>query len=151
MGEVLPDVKGCAEKAARELDWLKANPQASREEWASHIRGYVLAKFLLEEEKLLDYLWEELSRVPGVELPLGVKPRAGIVSFLLPPFHPYDVAVLLDQQGVAVRSGTHCAQPLLDSMGLSQGTVRVSLGLYNNAQDVARLCAGLRRIAAIKL
>lgn len=105
----------------------------------------------LEEEKLLDYLWEELSRVPGVELPLNVRPQAGIVSFLLPPFHPYDVAVLLDQQGVAVRSGTHCAQPLLDSMGLSQGTVRVSLGLYNNAQDVDRLCAGLRRIAAIKL
>ena len=104
-----------------------------------------------EEEKLLDYLWEELSRVPGVELPLGVKPQAGIVSFLLPPFHPYDVAVLLDQQGVAVRSGTHCAQPLLDSMGLSQGTVRVSLGLYNDARDVDRLCAGLRRIAAIKL
>ena len=104
-----------------------------------------------EEEQLRDYLWEELSRVPGVELPLGVKPRAGIVSFLLPPFHPYDVAVLLDQQGVAVRSGTHCAQPLLDSMGLSQGTVRVSLGLYNDARDVDRLCAGLRRIAAIKL
>ena len=104
-----------------------------------------------EEEKLLDYLWEELSRVPGVEFPLNTKPRAGIVSFLLPPFHPYDVAVLLDQQGVAVRSGTHCAQPLLDSMGLSQGTVRASLGLYNNAQDVDRLCAGLRRIAAIKL
>lgn len=104
-----------------------------------------------EEEKLLDYLWEELSRVPGVEFPLNTKPRAGIVSFLLPPFHPYDVAVLLDQQGVAVRSGTHCAQPLLDSMRLSQGTVRVSLGLYNNAQDVDRLCAGLRRIAAIKL
>lgn len=104
-----------------------------------------------EEEKLLDYLWEELSRVPGVEFSLNAKPRAGIVSFLLPPFHPYDVAVLLDQQGVAVRSGTHCAQPLLDSMRLSQGTVRVSLGLYNNAQDVDRLCAGLRRIAAIKL
>lgn len=104
-----------------------------------------------EEEQLWDYLWEELSRVPGVELPLGVKPQAGIVSFLLPPFHPYDVAVLLDQQGVAVRSGTHCAQPLLDSMGLSQGTVRVSLGLYNDARDVDRLCAGLRRIAAIKL
>ncbi len=105
----------------------------------------------LEEEKLLDYLWEELSHVPGVEFPLNAKPRAGIVSFLLPPFHPYDVAVLLDQQGVAVRSGTHCAQPLLESMGLSQGTVRVSLGLYNNVQDVDRLCAGLRRIAAIKL
>ena len=70
MGEVLPDVKGCAEKAARELDWLKANPQASREEWASHIRGYVLAKFLLEEEEpegdLLELARKSVSLLTGI-------------------------------------------------------------------------------------
>ena len=63
----------------------------------------------------------------------------------------YDVAVLLDQQGVAVRSGTHCAHPLFDALGMPQGVVRASLGLYNTLEDVERLCRALRRVAAIKL
>ena len=65
------------------------------------------------------------------------------MSFSLPPFHPYDVAVLLDQQGVAVRSGTHCAHPLFDALGMPQGVVRTSLGLYNTLEDVERLCRAL--------
>ena len=92
-----------------------------------------------------------LRAIPGVELPVAGPPQAGIVSFTLPPFHPYDVAVLLDQQGVAVRSGTHCAHPLFAALGMPQGVVRASLGLYNTLEDVERLCRALRRVAAIKL
>lgn len=66
----LPDLKSCAEKAARELDWLKANPQTSREEWASHIRGYVLAKFLLEEgepeQDLIQLAQKSVSLLTGI-------------------------------------------------------------------------------------
>ena len=66
----LPDLKSCAEKAARELDWLKANPQASREEWASHIRGYVLSKFLLEEgeqeQDLIQLAQKSVSLLTGI-------------------------------------------------------------------------------------
>ena len=66
----LPDLKSCAEKAARELDWLKANPQSSREEWASHIRGYVLSKFLLEEgepeQDLIQLAQKSVSLLTGI-------------------------------------------------------------------------------------
>ena len=104
-----------------------------------------------EEHTLARALWEGLRAIPEVELPVAGPPQAGIVSFSLPPFHPYDVAVLLDQQGVAVRSGTHCAHPLFDALGMPQGVVRASLGLYNTLEDVERLCKALRRVAAIKL
>ena len=104
-----------------------------------------------EEQTLARALWEGLRAIPGVELPVSGPPQAGIVSFTLPPFHPYDVALLLDQQGVAVRSGTHCAHPLFDALGMPQGVVRASLGLYNTLEDVERLCRALRRVAAIKL
>lgn len=104
-----------------------------------------------EEQTLARALWEGLRAIPGVELPVAGPPQAGIVSFSLPPFHPYDVALLLDQQGVAVRSGTHCAHPLFDALGMPQGVVRASLGLYNTLEDVERLCRALRRVAAIKL
>ena len=104
-----------------------------------------------EEQTLARALWEGLRAIPEVELPVSGPPQAGIVSFSLPPFHPYDVAVLLDQQGVAVRSGTHCAHPLFDALGMPQGVVRASLGLYNTLEDVERLCRALRRVAAIKL
>ena len=66
----LPDLKSCGEKAALELDWLKVNPQASREEWASHIRGYVLAKFLLEEgepeQDLIQLAQKSVSLLTGI-------------------------------------------------------------------------------------
>ena len=104
-----------------------------------------------EEQTLARALWEGLRAIPEVELPVSGPPQAGIVSFTLPPFHPYDVALLLDQQGVAVRSGTHCAHPLFDALGMPQGVVRASLGLYNTLEDVERLCRALRRVAAIKL
>lgn len=101
------------------------------------------------EQALTRLLWEEVRRITGVVLPLERCPDAGILSFLLPPFSPYDVALLLDQQGVALREGLHCAHPLMQAMGLPQGTIRASLGLYNSEEDIERLCAALRRIASI--
>lgn len=103
------------------------------------------------EKKLSGYLWEELHKIPEIRFPVNVQPQSGILSFLLGSFHPYDVAVLLDKQKIAVRSGSHCAHPLLDSMGLKQGTVRISLGLYNTEEDIDLLCKALRRISQIKL
>lgn len=101
------------------------------------------------EQALTRLLWEKVRRIPGVVLPLERCPDAGILSFLLPPFSPYDVALLLDQQGVALREGLHCAHPLMQAMGLPQGTIRASLGIYNSEEDIERLCAALRRIASI--
>ena len=69
---------------------------------------------------------------------------AGVYSFLLPGAHPADVGTLLDQQGVAVRTGHHCAQPLMAHLGLP-GTVRASLSIYNNMDDLHRLFAAVNK------
>ena len=70
--------------------------------------------------------------------------KAAIISFLIDGLHPYDVATILDRQGVATRVGKHCAEPLMDRMGL-EGTVRASFGLYNNRADVDALVDGIMK------
>ncbi|MBQ5378591.1 MAG: cysteine desulfurase [Paludibacteraceae bacterium] len=72
------------------------------------------------------------------------QPKAGVISFNVGTVHPFDVGTLLDQQGVAVRTGHHCAEPLIDEMGVP-GTVRVSFGLYNDKNDVDTFIAALKR------
>ena len=69
---------------------------------------------------------------------------AGIFSFLLDGCHPSDLGMLLDQQGIAVRTGHHCAQPLMDRYGVP-GTVRASFSIYNTLDDVDALFAGIRK------
>ena len=73
---------------------------------------------------------------------------AGIFSFLLEGTHPSDVGMLLDQQGIAVRTGHHCAQPLMDSLGIP-GTVRASFSIYNTQEDVTRLFEGIRKAKSL--
>jgi cysteine desulfurase/selenocysteine lyase len=86
---------------------------------------------------------ETLSAIDGVCVH-GHPPRCGILSFNLENAHCYDVGILLDKMGVAVRTGHHCAQPLMDQMGLA-GTVRASFALYNTSQDIERLAAAIRK------
>lgn len=78
----------------------------------------------------------------------GVGQKAGVISFNVRDIHPFDVGTLLDQQGVAVRTGHHCAEPLIDAMGLP-GTVRVSFGLYNDKQDADAFIAALKKAIAM--
>ena len=73
---------------------------------------------------------------------------AGIFSFLLEGTHPSDVGMLLDQQGIAVRTGHHCAQPLMDRLGIP-GTVRASFSIYNTQEDVTRLFEGIRKAKSL--
>src|SRR5690606_27174505 len=75
---------------------------------------------------------------------------AGVYSFLIPGTHPADVGMLLDQQGVAVRTGHHCAQPLMAQFGVP-GTVRASFSLYNTLHDVERLVEGLEKVKTFLL
>jgi cysteine desulfurase/selenocysteine lyase len=73
---------------------------------------------------------------------------AGIFSFLLEGTHPSDVGMLLDQQGIAVRTGHHCAQPLMDRLGIP-GTVRASFAIYNTQEDVTRLFEGIHKAKSL--
>jgi cysteine desulfurase/selenocysteine lyase len=96
------------------------------------------------ERALSDATWEQLRQVEGVECFEPQGGSNGIVSFSLTGIHPHDVATALDSEGVAVRAGHHCAQPLHKVLGVP-ATVRASYYLYNDMDDVDRLIAALRK------
>ena len=97
------------------------------------------------EGQLTNYTRERLSSLPGIRILGADDPKAGVFSFLLGDAHPFDTGSLLDQLGIAVRTGHHCNQPLMDRMGVP-GTVRASLAFYNSISDIDRLADGLDRI-----
>lgn len=98
------------------------------------------------EQDLLDYATAAMETIPGMRI-FGTAPgKAAVVSFLLGNAHHYDTGVLLDQLGVEVRTGHHCAQPLMETLGI-EGTVRASFAAYNTRADVDAFIAALRRIA----
>jgi len=98
------------------------------------------------EQMLLAYATEELSKIQGLKIYGTAEHKAGVISFLLEGSHPYDVGTLLDKMGIAVRTGHHCTQPLMDLWKIP-GTVRASFGLYNNIADVDALVKGVNRAA----
>ncbi len=98
------------------------------------------------EEELLHYAIKQLKEVPGMRF-FGTAPhKAGVVSFLLGNAHPYDVGTLLDKLGIAVRTGHHCTQPVMDRYGIP-GTVRASFACYTKRDDIDALVNALNRIA----
>ena len=100
------------------------------------------------ERKLTEYCEQKLNAINGIHIYAAGQPKAGVISFNLyngeQLIHPFDVGTLLDQQGIAVRTGHHCAEPLIDSIGVP-GTVRVSFGLYNDKEDVDTFIEALQR------
>lgn len=96
------------------------------------------------ERELTEYCEQQLNALQGVFIYAAGQPKAGVISFNMGTVHPFDVGTLLDQQGIAVRTGHHCAEPLIDLMGVP-GTVRVSFGLYNDKNDVDVFIAALQR------
>lgn len=98
----------------------------------------------LHEDHLVDLTLSQLRQMDGVRLIGEPAERSSVVSFLVDNSHPHDIGTLLDQQGVAVRTGHHCAMPLMQRLGIP-GTIRASLGLYNSEADVERFVAALRK------
>jgi SufS family cysteine desulfurase len=97
------------------------------------------------EEELTHYMMEQLSLIDGVHIYAPQAKRVGIVSFNIDNIHPSDVAMSLDQMGIAVRTGHHCCMPLMGVLGVT-GTVRASLGLYSQVSDVDALVTGIHKI-----
>ena len=97
------------------------------------------------EHELLVYATQGLLSVPGLSLIGTAKEKAGVLSFVLDGFRSEEVGRALDQEGIAVRSGHHCAQPILRRFG-QESTVRPSLALYNTCEDIDALVAALLRI-----
>ena len=98
------------------------------------------------EEELTKYLFEELSKLDYITIygPKDLSKKTGVISFNINGIHPHDVASVLDSVGVCVRSGNHCAQPLLRSMDIDS-TVRASLYMYNTKEDIDKLINGLNK------
>jgi cysteine desulfurase / selenocysteine lyase len=99
------------------------------------------------ETELVRQTREALSTVNSITL-YGPEKSAGIVSFSMEGVHPHDIGTILDEEGVAIRAGHHCAQPLMDYLGVP-ATARASFGIYNDESDVAALVAGLQRVSRI--
>ena len=118
---------GVAFKAA--IDWLN---EIGLENIAQH------------ESKLLQYATERLLEIDGFRLIGNAPQKAGVISFMINDLHPYDIGMILDKLGIAVRTGHHCAQPVMDAFCIP-GTVRASLAIYNTKGDVDRLVEGVKK------
>ncbi len=97
------------------------------------------------EHELLSYATEKISILPGVKLVGTAKQKVSVLSFVIDGIHPFDIGQMLDARGVAVRTGHHCTQPLMDRFGI-EGTVRASFAVYNTKAEIDELIEGVSRI-----
>ncbi|HVE66735.1 MAG TPA: cysteine desulfurase [Thermoanaerobaculia bacterium] len=97
------------------------------------------------EENLLEYATSSLSALPGLNVVGTAREKIGVLSFTLDGVHPHDVGTVLDQEGIAIRTGHHCAQPVMDFFGIP-ATARASLALYNTRAEIDALAQGLRKV-----
>ena len=97
------------------------------------------------EHELLRYATEKLSEIEGMRIFGQAREKSGVLSFLVGNIHHYDMGMLLDRLGIAVRTGHHCAQPLMQALGI-EGTVRASFSFYNTKEEIDVLAAGIERV-----
>lgn len=98
------------------------------------------------EQALLKYATEKLSQIENIRFIGEAENKSGLVSFLVGDIHPYDLGAILDKLGIAVRTGHHCAEPVMKAFGI-EGTVRASFGIYNTLEEIDILAAGVERAA----
>ena len=112
----------------------------------NYLNGLGLDNIEAHEQELTRYCMEQMRTIPGIRL-FGEAPhKDAVVSFLVGDIHHLDMGTLLDRLGIAVRTGHHCAHPLMDRLGVS-GTVRASFALYNTKEEIDTLIAGIRRVS----
>jgi len=109
-----------------------------------YIEGVGYGAIAVHEAELLRYGTEQLRGINKLKLIGTAREKAAIISFVLKDIHPHDVGTILDQGGIAVRTGHHCAQPLMDRFGVS-ATVRASFALYNTKEEIDRLVTGIHK------
>ena len=100
------------------------------------------------EDELLKYATESMLQIPGMRIIGTSKDKSSVISFLVDDIHPYDMGTLLDKMGIAIRTGHHCAEPLMKELGID-GTARVSFAFYNTKEEVDLFLAGLKRIVSM--
>jgi cysteine desulfurase/selenocysteine lyase len=113
-----------------------------------YLEGIGLDRIAAYEQELLAYGTRALSQVPGLRLIGTAREKACVLSFVLGDIHPHDIGTVLDREGIAVRTGHHCAQPIMERYGLT-ATARASLGLYNTRGDLDALVKGLAKVREV--
>jgi len=113
-----------------------------------YLTGLGMSAVAAHEEELLDHGTKALFGVPGLKIIGTAREKAGVISFVMEGIHPHDIGTILDQAGIAIRTGHHCAQPVMDRFGVP-ATARASLGVYNTTEDLDALVAGLRRVGEV--
>ena len=112
-------------------------------DWLS---GVGLPAVAEHEHELLVDATGKLSVIPGLTIVGRAKEKAAVISFVLENVHPHDIGTILDREGIAIRTGQHCAQPVMDRFGIP-ATARASFGLYNTREEVDALVAGLSKVS----
>jgi len=113
-----------------------------------YVNAIGLEKIAAYEHQLLQYGTELLSRIPGLRLIGTAREKAAVLSFVMEGIHPHDIGTLLDRQGIAVRTGHHCAQPVMDWFHVP-ATTRASLAFYNTAAEIDALAAGIQKVKEV--
>ena len=113
-----------------------------------YLQGIGLDRTSAHEQALLRYGTEALAAIPGVRL-IGTAPRkSSILSFVMEDVHPHDIGTIVDREGVAIRTGHHCAQPVMERFGVP-ATARASLAMYNTREDIDALVAALQKVREV--
>jgi cysteine desulfurase/selenocysteine lyase len=107
-----------------------------------YVQAIGMAAIFKHEQALLNYAEPKLLAIPGLRIIGTVKPKVGVISFVLADIHPHDIGTVLDHEGIAIRAGHHCAMPLMERFQVP-ATVRVSFGVYNTEQDIDALIAAI--------
>jgi cysteine desulfurase/selenocysteine lyase len=100
------------------------------------------------EADLLDYATEQVQKIPGVSIVGTAREKAGVLSFVMDDIHPHDIGTILDSEGIAVRTGHHCAQPVMQRYQIP-ATARASFGLYNTREEADALARGIRKVKEV--
>ena len=113
-----------------------------------YVESVGLEAIAAHEEDLLSYATEAVSRIRGLRIIGTAREKAGILSFVIDGIHPHDVGTVLDQEGIAIRAGHHCTQPLMERFGIP-ATARASFGMYNTRQEVDALVRGILKVLEV--
>lgn len=124
-------------------DYVATNGLAKAIEY---MKGIGMDNIMRHEQELTRYAMSEMGKIDGIRIFGNVPDKDAVVSFLVKDIHHLDMGTLLDRLGIAVRTGHHCAQPLMDRLGIL-GTVRASFALYNTKEEIDILVEGIRRVS----
>ena len=113
-----------------------------------YVKSMGIESIARHEKQILAYGTKRLREIPGLRLIGTARQKEGILSFVLEGVHPHDVGTILDQEGIAIRTGHHCAQPLMERFGVP-ATARASLALYNTMEEMDALANGLQKVREV--